>query len=303
MKKETSVDQLLRELENDAVANDQRADILSKIIDIESEKSEADMDLIQECFDYLELLKNSEPEIAERRERIPYHLQRSYQKAADVSSPFKNLDFSKIQQHSPIRKRRIRTIGVAAAVFISILLLAATSLTVIARVNGYGNMWDWLYNHLNEIFQIVPGEMQTIDGITVVRENDSKIYPNIEAWLQEENLDLLYPSSLPDNVKIERILQTTRGEGEINIMFSFNTPDVSLYAQNYDLAHYEIPSEIPEDMEVIEANGYRFGILYTPEIDFNYHAYCIVDNFAYSIGCTERDSLLNLIYHLKGIES
>ena len=297
MKKETSVDQLLRQLEDDSITNDQKADILAMIIDIESEKPEADMVLIQECFDYLEVLKNSEEEIAERKERISYHLQRSYQKAADGSAPFKNLDFFKIQQHPPARKRRIRTIGVAAAVFVSILLLVATSLTVIARVNGYGNMWDWLSDHLNEIFHFNPGETKTVDGITVVRENDSKVYPNIESWLQEESWGIKYPSVLPDDVKIERIILSTRGEGEFSIAWVFNSPDVHFLAQNYDLSNFKITG----DMEIVEANGYQFGILST--LEGGYQAFCTINDFAYVIECAERDTLLTLINHLKGIES
>lgn len=299
MKKETSVDQLLRKLENDSITNDQKADIIAYIIDIESEKPEADMDLIQECFDYLEFLKNSEEELAARKELIPYHLQRSYQKAADKSAPFKTLDFSKIQPYRPICKHRIHTIGIAAAIFVAILVIAVTSLTVIAKVNGYGNMWKWLSVHLDEIFQSDLGEVKTIDGITVIREKDSKQYPDIESWLQEENFNILYPSLLPNDIKIEEILQSTRSEGEVKILFTFNTPDISFYTQNYDLANYEIL----EEMEIIEANGYRFGVLYTPEIAYAYNAYLTVDDFAYRIGCRDRDTLLILINHLKGIDS
>lgn len=297
MKKHSSVDQLIRDLNDNTITNKKRADILIKIIDLESQNDEADMDLIEECFDYLEFLTNSEAEIETRKGQLPDRLQRTYQRAANMENDSKNQFVSKIQPVA--RKRRFRKTGIVAAIIAASLLISITTLTVIARVNGYGNMWEWLSVHLDEIFQFNSGEVNTIDGITVIREKNSMQYPDIESWLYEEDFDILYPSLLPNDVKIEEILLSTRSAEEVNILFNFNTLNISFYAQNYDLAHYEIS----EGMEIIEANGYRFGVLYTPEIDFNYHAYCIVDNFAYNIGSQDRDTLFYLINHLKGSES
>lgn len=281
MNKKISVDQLLQELEKDSITSRERADILIKIINIESAKSEeeADMDLIQECIEFFNLLSNREEEIEAQKDQMHYRLQQIYQRAAEDDT----------SKNTIIRKRRFRSIGLAAAVFVAILLIMVTSLTVIARVNGYNSTLEWIYAHLNQIFQSDRGEENVIDGITVIREAETKNYPDIESWLQEENLDILYPSILPDGVSIDRIFQSTRGAGEVRIIFTFNTPDVRLLAQNYDLDHYEIT----EDMEVIEVNGYCFGILSTP--DGGYQAYCTFDNTAYDIVCSERDTLLTLI--------
>lgn len=289
MNKKISVDQLLQELGKNSISSREKADILIQIINIESAKSEedADMDLIQECVEFLNLLTNSEREIEAQQDQLPYRLQRIYQKAAAEG----------ISKNKVIRKRRFRSLGIAAAVFVAVLLITVTSLSVIARVNGYGSTLEWIYAHLNQVFQSAPGEENNIDGITVIRETETKHYPNIESWLQEENLDILYPSLLPDGVSIDRIYQSTREEGEVSVIFSFNTPDIRFLAQNYDLNHFEIM----EDMEVIEANGYYFGSFSTP--DGSYQAFCIFDNIAYGIECTDRDTLLTLINHLKGIKS
>ncbi len=295
MNKQTSVDQLLLDLEKNSISDREKADILIRIIEIESSKSEkdADMELIQECVEFLNILTNSEEEIEMQESQAADRLQQIYQKAADDTTPVN----TGLTKHQPgIRKRRLRFFGLIAASFAVVILIAATSLTVIARVNGYGNMWEWLSEHLSEIFQVEPEKDHTIEGITVIRGTDTKTYSNMESWLQEESWDILYPSELPDGVWLDHILLVSHGEGETSIFWSFNTTDVRFSAQNFDLASFE-PTE---NMEILEIGGYRFGIFSRP--DGTYQASCVIGDFAYSIECANHENLLFLINHLKGIE-
>lgn len=298
MKKHSSIDQLIRDLNDNSITSQKKADILIEIIDLESQSDDADMELIEECFDYLEFLTNSEAEIETRKGQLPDRLQRTYQKAADMENDSEDQLVPKIQPVA--RKRRFRKAGIAAAIIAATLLISMTTLTVIARVNGYNDPWEWLSKHWEEYLQLDNGGQLTGDGITVIRQTETIVYPDMESWLKEENLNLLYPSDLPEGIRLDHINQSARGEGEVDIYFVFSTPEVSFHAKNHDLDQYEIHEE---DMEIIEINEYCFSILYTPEIEFAYHAYCIVDNFAYGIGCQDRDTLLILINHLKGIKS
>ncbi len=295
MNKQTSVDHLLLDLERDSISDSEKADILFRIIEIESAKSEedADMELIQECVEFLNILTNSETEIKMQESQVADRLQQIYQKAAEDTTS-ENTDLT---QHQPvIRKRRLRSFGIIAASFAFVILIAATSLTVIARVNGYGNMWEWLSDHMNEIFHLNSGEEHSIDGITVVVDNDATTYPDIETWLQKTSMDILYPTVLPDDVKLERILQSSQSENEISMIWVFNISNVRFSVQNYDLSYFELSN----DAEIIDASGYRFNILYRPET--GYQAFCIAGDYAYSIECADRESLLTIINHLKGIE-
>lgn len=301
MKKDLSTDQLISELNDASITNKKKTDILMKIIDLESEKPDANMELIEECFDYLEFLTNSEAELEARKEQLPDLLRRTYQKAADMEDDSNDQIVPQIRP--AVRRRRFRKAGIAAAIIAAVLLISMTSLTVIARVNGYDSTWEWLSKHWEEYLGLNNGEQMTIDGITVIRETETIIYPDIESWLKEENLNILYPADLPEDVRLDHINQSARGEGEVSITLVFNTPEVIFNAQNYDLSSFEIHEE---DMEIIEADGYRFGILYIPDISemvCAYNAYFTVDNFAYIIGCQDRDTLLILINHLKGIKS
>lgn len=60
--KNIKTDTLIKELEKDATPNIRKAEILMAIIDIELEEHQdkADMDLIEECLDFLGFLNNSE---------------------------------------------------------------------------------------------------------------------------------------------------------------------------------------------------------------------------------------------------
>ena len=287
MKKELSMDMLLNELNNNSLSNGEKAEILTTIIDLESEKPNGDMDLIRECLDYLADLNNEES--AESAEQLPERLQRIYQKAAEEESTAKE------KKQSIGRKRRFRKATIVAAIVAAILLITMTSLTVIARVNGYGNAWEMFADHWREYLKLGNGDEMTYDGFTFIRHTETKIYPDMESWLKEENLNILYPSVLPDGVRVEEIDETPYAEGEIEFLFLFNTQEIHFYVSNYKPDRYEIP----DGMETIEANGYRFGILYSPELPAPYRARTIVDGFAYSIGAQDRDTLFFLLENLK----
>ena len=295
MKKERSMDQLLNELNNNSLTDRERAEILAQILDTEMEKpeAEADMDLIQECFDYLELLNHSDAEIEARKAQLPDRLQRTYQKAAETES---NATDPLVPGIRPVkRKRRFRKAAIAAAIVAAILLVAMTSLTVIARVNGYKDPWEMIFAHWEEYLNLRNGEQMSHDGITVIRYTDNKFYPDIESWLKEEKLDMFYPSVSPDGLRLDHVNETDPSKEEVDIVFVYAPADVYFRAQNFNLAYFELH----EGMEIIEVNGYRAGILYNPDIPHPYSAYLTVDNFAYSIGAQDRDTLLFMLEHLK----
>lgn len=298
MKKELTIDRLLAELNNDSLTDRERAEILTQILDIELEKpeAEADMDLIQECFDYLELLNNSDAEIEARKEQLPDLLQRTYQKAAEPES-----DAALVSEIQPAkRKRRFRKAGIAAAIIAVVLLIAATSLTVIAKVKGYEDPWDMILAHLDELFH--GGEMSTND-FTIVFPKENKSYPDMETWLKEDPVDILYPSVLPDGIRVNAIVRCIYGEGDVRhegdmeLRIAFDPKEITFTACNYDLDKVTLDVE---DIEVIEINGYHIGILYTPGATMcPYNAHFVVDGFVYTIGAPDRDTLLFVLKNLK----
>lgn len=284
MKKELSVDMLLNELNNDSLTNGEKAEILATVIDLESEKPDGDMDLIRECLDYLAFL-NGEESAAEAEQQAE-RLQRIYQKAADGEGAAKG------KKSSAGRKRRLCKVGVVAAIIVGILLVAMTSLTVIARVNGYDDVFEWITAHWQEL----PSNGHIMSGDTeFIWYKDYKSYYDIESWLEEEELDLLYPSVLPDGVQLAYIDRYITDEG-IDFAYVFDPPQIFVNVQNYDLDHFEIKDK----MEIIEVNGYRMGILNIPnDPSYKYYAYFPYGDFAYNIGAPDRDTLLFLLENLK----
>lgn len=284
MKKELSMDMLLAELNNNSLSNGEKAEILTTIIDLESEKPDGDMDLIRECLDYLADLNGEES--AESAEQQAERLQRIYQKVADGEGAAKG-------KKQPIgRKRRLRNAAIIAAIVAAILLITMTSLTVIARVNGYDDVFEWITAHWQEL----PSNGHIMSGDTeFIWYKDYKSYYDIESWLEEEELDLLYPSVLPDGVQLAYIARFITDEG-IDFSYVFDPPQIFVNVQNYDLDNFEIKDK----MEIIEVNGYRMGILNVPhDPSYKYYAYFLYGDFAYTIGAADRDTLLFLLENLK----
>lgn len=294
MKQDRSTDRLLTELNNDSLTDRERAEILVQILDMEFEKpeAEADMDLIRECFDYLELLDHSDAEIEARKAQLPDRLQRTYQKAAEMENGANDPLVSEIRPVA--RKRRFRKAAIAAAIVAAALLIAATSLTVIARVNGYDNPLEWIWDEYRKLSN---GEQITIDGVTIIRYDDNVIYPDIETWLKEEKPDILFPSVLPDGIQVREVDQSYIGEGKVELRILFDPPKVSFMAINDYLDMFD-PRE--EDMEILEMNGYRVGIFSEPEdTHLQFYAHFIADGYAYSITAQDRDTMLLILENLK----
>ena len=119
-------------------------------------------------------------------------------------------------------------------------------------------------------------------------------YSSVEEAVSNIGYDILYPSYLPDGVKIERVVFTDMGNGTIQIVFSTNFENLWIDITN--------PTVTPEHLKTF--NLYNNG-----EIDFYileksslYQVFAWHENMEYNIMNNNYDELINILNGIKEIE-
>ena len=75
--------------------------------------------------------------------------------------------------------------------------------------------------------------------MTFVRYGELQTYESIQECFKQENIDILYPSWLPNGAKIESVMVTNTQNGDI-VYFQFNDDSIMLSVELYstDLSVY-----------------------------------------------------------------
>ncbi|MBP3918928.1 MAG: DUF4367 domain-containing protein, partial [Clostridia bacterium] len=127
-----------------------------------------------------------------------------------------------------------------------------------------------------------------VNGMTFIRNGESRQYATIEECLQYENLDIYCPTWLPDGIYVESIIIYS-SNGANQIILKFNTDTILFGAQKI-----ELNNRITEDEEYskIEINGI---LAYYNEVEGQYHAKIVIDDYIYSLTTPNIDIMENII--------
>ncbi len=160
-------------------------DKLMAIILLETSKDykEMDSDLVTECVDFLMELEGKEKltkkEIEQRVNAIPFK-----GKVTAISSYTKKR----------LRAKRLAVIAAILAVIIALLGIIAV---------GSGDTISEFYRKLTySVMQKLEDNPTTIDGITFNKSDKTTMYSSIEALIESEKIEILYPTWLPQDEKI-----------------------------------------------------------------------------------------------------
>lgn len=270
----------------DHATDEQKIALLNRVIDNELNKpaDEVDMSLVEECMAFIDDID------AGRFTKTDGQLYAALQKIM-FESEQKKVPAS-VQNAAWDYKRIVKYIGGIAAV----LVLLLVSVTLTARINGYHNAYDWIVAQVGDT-SASPDERPS-EAIILYKGDEATEYDSIEALLQAENLNVLYPASLPQGTKIESLKLTTYEEGQFDLSFSFNSLHISFSVCNFNLSDYVITSE---EALTLSVNGHTFTVGPTP--DGKFHANYVTDQYAYRLTCTDYDELLNMIEHLKSLDN
>lgn len=259
------------------IQNDEKlCDNINRIIDHELNKADADMDLIKVYG-----------KILDGREKGKYRPNSKRKKAElkKLSKAYKEFYIKQNPQKIsvPTRKNRLHKIG---TVLCSIILLTAMSLLTISALNDLSPA-EMLAKFGKEILSWEIGKPVESNGMTFRRLGEATTYESLEDLVESENLDIYFPTWLPEDIYIESVY-FFNSDGVDNIIIKFNTerllfkitpntPEGIAYKENYNK---------------IEVNNF---IVYYIEFENTYYASIEIDKYLYSITTSDMDILKNFV--------
>ena len=158
---------------------------LRALIYIESQKpvAEQDVELIDECVDYLMELEQgvvlTQKEIEDEKKKI-----------------YKLIENGK----RPKKKRRFKALLLAACFLATVLIANLVAVAMGIDTISIYKQWG------DRIINMFEGETAEFSEITIIKEDEFVFYKTIEEFKNSENLDVLYPSKLPPNTQLKKIV-------------------------------------------------------------------------------------------------
>lgn len=251
-------------------------DVLGKLMNYEVDMicfGEGDMQLIENCAN---LLENRNKDNYMSDERFMEIIQKSQN------------DHVIITEEKIENKRRFnfkRAVIIAAAV---ITLMA--SCIMIAGAFGF----DISY-YINKIIKDPVGSKIDVDEYTFYNAGVPTTYSSIEEMLSTENLNILYPAQLPQDVQITKVTKINNIHQNDEITFYTNDFNISMTAE-FNGQYDEI---ISEKHEVMFINGIEFRVF----TEGNVFATCYYKNVSYYINSNSYENLILIINNIKEFES
>lgn len=251
-------------------------DKLMAIILLEASKDykEMDSDLVTECVDFLMELEGKEKltkkEIEQRVNAIPFK-----GKVTAIGSYAK-------------KKMRAKRLAVIAAVLAFIFAL----FSIFAFATG-NNPIELLKQMGHAIIEMIDGETVDVGGVTIYAPHKTKEYDSIETLLKEEEIDILYPTWLPENEEIVSVLYLFDEQAESYIL-QCNNVAYNIIVELSNTVDYDIKNDC------IEEKIGNWDFYYFVE-DFSSQAFLEYNNNLYKIHSDTTEDLFKIIESLREI--
>lgn len=251
---------------------------LLAIILLESSKPYKKMNsaLITECVDFLMELEGKErltkEEIERRVEEIPFA-----GKTAGSASNMKKKALAK----------KIILIAAVIAILISLFGIFTVSREddEVGLINSIGNA----------ILEMVGGETVESGNITLIMPDEVRYYDSIEELLEEQKIDVLCPTWLPDDSEIAYVMYSLADELE-TYRFSYNN-NVG-FGVSVDL-NQSVPVDVKAGCQTKEINGYL--CYYFADAGFAQASFEYKNNL-YTVNADTEENVFGIVENLKEID-
>jgi hypothetical protein len=274
----------LLDLNMTRATKEQKIQWLCQIIDNETDKPEEETDfaLIGECSAYLRELSDKAAEATkEQKRRILQQIKAHHNQTATRSA--------KVLRPNWKTTRKVVAIAIAAA------LILTLTLSVIAKVKGYSSAWEYVKENIQKIIGLDAGDRMNDKGITLIKNDGVVAYKSIEELLESEGLDILYPSELPEGIRITKISQQIVSEERTVYCYTFNEPNTSILIST----KRSVSSEDLNECELIQTENMIFYIKKT--VEGMYQAIGFDDKYEYRICCNDYSVLIKMLNGMKGV--
>lgn len=190
------------------------------------------------------------------------------------------------KQTAPAPKRLNLKRAIIIAATVATLLMGST---VIASAVGFN-----LFDYIRQIAREPEGTEREESGITLYNGGETKKYANLKEAIENENLDIMYPASMPDGVVVENVYVADSDMGDIKIQILSNDNKVIFIVDT---------SVAPTDnafqgKELYHKDGVDY-IIFERETENKYGAYCNVNNCAYTIQAKNYEDLIYIIENME----
>lgn len=183
-----------------------------------------------------------------------------------------------------------------------ILLIAAiisilVAIFTITSIAFDWNIFDELKNRFGTVAETPVNEMVDVNGVTVVMRGENKDYDCLEAALVDIDLNILYPTKLPQNILLNKIVLSNFDAKE-KLVFSFNDKNFTYSI----LLKNEIPKdalyEYTEKVNINDIECYIFDMqdLGIVQIYFKYN------DDLYKLTYNNKQDLIKVIENLKELK-
>ena len=272
-------------LDMNRATKEQKIQMLCQMIDNETDKPEDEIDfaLIGECSAYLRELSDKAAEATkEQKQRILQQIKAHHNQTATKSA--------KVLRPSWKTARKAVAIAIAAALFLTL------TLSVIAKVKGYSSAWEYVKENIQKIIGLDAGDRVNDEGITLIKNDGVVAYKSIEELLESEELDIMYPSELPDGVQITKISQQIVSEERTVYCYQFN--DEGLFVM------------ISTESQILSGDLDKYELFLTTNMEFyikqradmSYQAIGYDETYEYQIYCKNYDSLIIILNGMRGLK-
>lgn len=173
------------------------------------------------------------------------------------------------------------------------LIIAASLALLIAACTFAVSTWGFSESgFLRNLIKKPEGAIDEIGGITIQDGGKFRYYSTVAEAIEKENLNIMYPASLPGDIVIEKIL--------------FIGDSFSIVSENSEITihiitNYKDHGGLLDDGEVYQSGKVTYKLYEDDTYNENkYKACCIYNGYFYSISAAKYDDLLFVINNMKG---
>jgi len=260
---------------------------LELLRDLEFEKpvEEMDVSLVMACVELIlelrgETVNFTPEEVEEKVRKIPF-----VEETTSLNTPPQS-----VKSRSTKAKSR-KILLIAAIISILIAIFAVTSIAF------EWNIFDELKNRFGTVFSVPVNEEIDIGGITIVYNGESEKYKNIEDALKNNSLDFLFPSNLPENITLRKII-FYQLDSKKEVILGFNSDNLS-YSITFNQL---IPEQILSGATgTIEINGLNCYVIDKKDISI-YQIYFVYNQNLYMVSYNNKQDLIKIIENLMELQ-
>lgn len=197
--------------------------------------------------------------------------------------------FNIINKTAPAKKpaRRLR--------FKKVLLVAATLAILTAAITLTATAVDFNpFNYFKEVIAMGPGGTINKGNITLEFQDVQKEYDTVEEALQSNDIDIWYPTVLPEGITLKAIEFVSTASSEEIIRFATNTPYVSVSVERKTDSHPF--NSYKEEFVIEDCTFYIFDDTVSPP---EYYAVCFYGDYYYCICANSYEDIILILSNLK----